>query len=69
MRSAVVKRSTRGEPSSPSGEHDLQGTGVGGPGEHVVGLDELVEVEVVGDELAGVELAARSISFSSVGVE
>ena len=43
---------------SGPGEDDLQGAGVGGVGEHVVGLVELVEGEVVGDEPGGVDLVA-----------
>ena len=49
-------------------EDDLECAGLGRPGEHVVGVDELVEREVVGDEPCRVELAART-SRSSVGVE
>src|ERR1700733_11004673 len=39
-------------------EGDLQRAGVGGPGEDVVRLVELIQAEVVGDEPLGVELAA-----------
>lgn len=40
------------------GEHDFEGAGVGGAGEHVVGLFDLVQVETVGDELSWVDLMA-----------
>src|SRR5690242_19585624 len=43
---------------TPSGEDDLERSGVGGAGEYVVGLFEVVQVEVVGDERFGVELAS-----------
>ena len=56
-------RRTRLLPScgtSCPGQDDLQRAGVTGAGEDVVGLLELVEGEVVGDEPAGVELLARA---------
>ena len=62
MRSAIE------DPVSCSGEDDLERPGLGGPGEHVVGVHELVESEVVGDETLGVDLVAAS-SRSRVGVE
>src|SRR6266852_6773969 len=40
-----------------AGEDDLERAGVRGPREHVVGLVEVVQVEVVGDEPLGVDLA------------
>jgi hypothetical protein len=47
---------------SAAGEDHLERAGVGGTGEHVVGLDELVEVEVVGHESSSVDLIARGQS-------
>src|SRR6185312_6199664 len=43
--------------SLSSGEDDLERPGVGGAGEHVVRLFEVVHVEVIGDERLGVDLA------------
>src|SRR3954467_7940947 len=45
-------------PLSRASEDDLQRAGVARVGEHVVRSLELVEREVVGDELRGVDLAA-----------
>jgi hypothetical protein len=61
----VPKRRTDG-PSSP-GQDDLQRPGFTGTGKDVVGVLELVEREVVGDEPTGVELLADH-ETSSVGV-
>jgi hypothetical protein len=46
------------EAGSGPGEDHLEGAGVGGPSEDVVGLVELVEGEVVGHEALGVDLVA-----------
>ena len=51
-------RVRRSSARSAAGQDDLQGAGLAGAREHVVGLDELVQGEVVGDEPAGVDLAA-----------
>jgi hypothetical protein len=40
------------------GDHDLRGARVGGAGEGVVGLEHVVDREVVGDEPGDVELSA-----------
>ena len=48
-------------------QHDLQGAGLAGPAEHVIGLLELVEVEVVGDEPVDVRPAGsgRGVAASA----
>src|SRR5580693_6683966 len=61
----VMTALTVGSISTPSllvvvaAEDDLERAGVGGPGEDVVRLVELVQAEVVGDEPLGVDPAAR----------
>ena len=54
---------------SAAGEDDLERAGVGGAGEDVVGLLELVEGEVVGDEPGRRRAGGLWARRSSVGVE
>ena len=49
-----------------AGEDDLQGSGFGSSGEHVVGFVELVHREMMGHEASGVDAVA--LEESSVGV-
>src|SRR5258708_23418195 len=55
-RSVAPPARTGADPSAA--QHDVQGAGVGGAGEDVVGLLEVVEAEPVRNELAGVKLAS-----------
>src|SRR5215217_5713130 len=56
--SAAPTRSWVCRPLAVAAEHDLESAGLRRTPEHVVGLDELVEGEVMGDEAPGMDLVA-----------